>query len=145
MKDLTILLVKDRQELDEVLDIRKSVFVNEQKIPFDLEFDGLDGLSSTSHVIAIYQNSIVGTARIRFICGRAKLERIAILQGYRKMGFGHALMNFMVDYCKKQKAAEIFLHGQCRVEEFYRKCGFVAKGEPFGDPGIEHIEMIYRG
>lgn len=144
MKNLQVRLVKNKKELEKVFKIRTVVFVDEQKVPSDLELDEFDTLSKAKHVIALYKGKPIGAARIRFIKKKAKLERLALLKKYRGKGFGKAVMDYMVNYCKKKKPKEIILHGQCYAEKFYRKLGFVPRGKTFMDAGIEHIEMYLK-
>ena len=142
MKKLEIKKVKNKKEYDETIKIRKTVFVNEQDVPEDLEIDGLD--QEAEHFIAYFRNRPVGCARIRTIKGYAKLERIAISTGYRGKGFGKELTNFLIDYCKKRGFSEMHLHSQTYVSDFYKKLGFKPVGKKFFEAGIEHIEMVVR-
>jgi predicted GNAT family N-acyltransferase len=104
-----------------------------------MEIDGQDNLSR--HVIVLYQTKPIGCARIRFLDGKAKLERIAILGKYQGKGIGRELMNYLVKYCRRKNVNKIVIYSQYHAMEFYEKCGFKAKGEKFMDAGIEHIEM----
>ena len=107
-KNLEVRLVKNRKELDNVMKIREIVFIREQKVPKGLEADGLDKLSK--HVIVFYKNKPIGCARIRIIGKKAKLERIALLKGYRGRGFGNAIVNYLIKYCKSRKFKNIFMN-----------------------------------
>jgi len=144
MQDLKIRLVKNKKELEKVFKIRIIVFVDEQKVPPELELDEFDTLSKAKHVIMLYKGKPIGAARIRFPKNNAKLERLALLKEYRGKGFGKAIIEYMVEYCQKKKPKEIVLHGQCYAENFYRKCGFIPRGKIFMDAGIKHIEMYLK-
>ena len=139
MKDLTIRLVKNKDEFKDVLDIRNKVFVIEQMVPPSLETDEFEDISK--HVIALYNNKPIGCGRIRPIGNKIKLERLAVLKNYRSKGIGRQLMNFMIDYAKKQKPEEIFMHAQHYLKDFYEKFGFRTRGEVFDEAGMPHIEM----
>jgi len=141
VNNLEIKLVKNKEELDQVIEIRKNVFVKEQKVPLDLELDGLD--SEAEHVIVYLGNEPIGCARIRKN-KYAKLERIAIIKKYRGKGFGKRLTEFLVDYCKQKNFDEIRLHSQTYIRDFYKKCGFKIRGKPFFEAGIEHVEMYVK-
>jgi len=136
---LKIRKVKNKSELDETFEIRKTVFVEEQNVPVELEIDGLD--QEAEHFIAYINKKPIGCARIRIKNNFAKLERIAIIGEYRNKGFGKQLTKFLIDYCKQKKFDEIRLHSQIYVSDFYKKLGFKFVGENFFEAGIEHVEM----
>ncbi|MCK4332400.1 MAG: GNAT family N-acetyltransferase [Thermoplasmatales archaeon] len=138
MNDLEIRFVKNKEELEQVNKIRNRIFVKEQNVSRDLEFDGLD--SEAEHVIVFLGAKPIGCARIRTNkC--AKLERIAILKEYRLKGFGKQLMKYLINYCKSKKYNEICLHSQTYISDFYKKCGFKTRGETFLEADIAHVEM----
>ena len=142
MKDLKIRLIKNKKELEEIFNIRNIVFGKEEKIPREIDFDGLD--SKARQVIVLYKNKPVGCARIRFIKNKAKLERLAIIKKYRGKEIGVLLMNYLIKYCKKKKVKEISSHSQYYVKDFYKKCGFKIRGKPFMEAGVKHIEVYIR-
>jgi len=134
--------VKNKKELQQLFFIRKEVFVNEQKVDPSVEFDGLD--DKAEHIAALLDNNIVGCARVRYMDNKAKLERIALLKEYRGNGFGGKILKFLISYCRDKGVTEIYLHSQIAVKGFYRRFGFIEKGEPFLEAGIPHIEMYMK-
>jgi len=141
MKELEIRQVKTKEELNQVFEIRKQVFIEEQNVPYALEMDGLD--SEAVQIIAFFNNKPVGCARLRTNhC--VKLERIAILKEYRKRGFGKQITDYLIDYCKKKEYNEICLHSQTYISDFYEKLGFKKRGKQFLEAGTEHIEMYMK-
>ena len=141
--NLKIKIIKTKKELKSAFNIRNIVFGKEQKIPRKIDFDGLD--NKTKQILVLYNNKPIGTARIRFIQNRAKLERIALLKKYRGRGLGEKLMNFLIDYCKKKEIKEIYFHAQCYLKDFYKKFGFKIRGKSFIEAGkIKHIEMYLK-
>jgi predicted GNAT family N-acyltransferase len=138
VRDLEIKLVEDKEEFIQAMEIRRIVFIEEQDVPLELELDRLD--SEAEHVIAYLDNEPIGCARIR-INKYAKLERIAIIKNYRGRGFGRQLTNFLIDYCRKKKVDEIYIHSRADTSGFYQKNGFNMRGESFYEAGVEHIEM----
>src|SRR3989344_6333288 len=100
MKRLIVRIIKNKKELSHVMAIRKIVFIQEQKVKNSLERDGLD--KGAKHVIAIYKNTPIGCARIRFVGKKAKLERIAILKKYRGKGFGKNIVEYLIKYSKNK-------------------------------------------
>jgi len=141
-KNLEIRMIKNRQELNEVLKIREIVFVKGQNCPWECEMDGLD--EEAEHIIVKYCGKTIGCARIRFLENRAKLERVALLKEYRGRGFGKEMMKYLIRHCKRRKVEEIFLHSQLYVKDFYKKFGFKPRGKTFMEAGIEHIEMYMK-
>jgi predicted GNAT family N-acyltransferase len=141
MNDLTIRFIDNKKELEQSFEIRKQVFVEEQQVPPDVEYDGLD--AEAEHVIVYYNEEPIGCARIRNNqC--AQLERIAIIKQYRGNGFGKQLMNYLIEYCREKNYREICIHSQIHVSGFYEKLGFTIRGKPFIEAGIEHVEMIMK-
>lgn len=138
---LVIKFVENQDEFDQVVDIRKKVFVEEQKVPLDLEIDGLD--SEALHVVAYLDDESVGCARIR-TNKYAKLERIAVIKKHRGKGFGRQITDFLINYCKQRGFDEICLHSQTYVSGFYKKHGFEVRGSNFYEAGIEHVEMFLK-
>lgn len=141
MSNLKIKIVENQKEFDDVISIRKKVFIEEQNVPNDIEIDGLDDKSE--HVIAYIEDKPVGCARIR-INNFAKLERIAVMKNYRDKGFGRKITEFLIDYCKQKNIDEIRLHAQLYTTDFYRKLGFRTRGKTFFEADIEHIEMYIK-
>ena len=141
MKDLEVKFVDDEKEFEKVVDIRKTVFVEEQNVPLDLEIDGLDSISK--HVIAYFCEEPVGCARLR-IDQRARLERVVVLKQYRNRGFGKQIVEYVLDYCKNNNLDEIYFHSRIDTVGFYKKLGFKTRGKIFFEAGIEHIEMFLK-
>ena len=139
MRDLKIRLIKNKDELNSILKIREIVFIKGQNVPGKRERDGLE--NESKQVIVLYKNRPIGCARIRFINKKAKLERIALLPKYRKRGLGKKLMAYLINYSKKHKVREIYLHGQCRIQKFYEGVGFKTRGAVFMDGGMKHLEF----
>lgn len=136
---LTIRLIKNKQELNQVFGIREIVFVKGQNVPVELELNGLD--DEAKHVIVKYGDTPIGTARIRFYGDKAKVERLAVLKKHRGKGIGKKTLRFAVDYCKRKGVKEVVLHAQYYAKDFYEKLGFRSRGKKFMEADIEHIEM----
>jgi predicted GNAT family N-acyltransferase len=140
MSTLEIRLATSTDELNDVFHIRTEVFVSEQNVPKDLEFDGLD--NEATHLIALLNKQPIGCARIRQIGrNKAKLERIAISKPNRNKGYGTNLTNYCINYCKTKHDTLIFIHAQTSVQKFYERFGFIEEGTIFQEAGIPHIKM----
>ncbi|MBS3113660.1 GNAT family N-acetyltransferase [Candidatus Woesearchaeota archaeon] len=137
--NIQIRLIKNKKELEQVFRIREIIFIREQKVQKNIERDEFDKISK--HVIILYKNKPVGCARIRLIGKKAKLERIALLKGYRGRGFGKNIVNYLIKYCKKKDIKEICMNSQYYLKNYYKKFGFKTRGKTFMEAGIKHIEM----
>ena len=139
MTDLKIKKVENDKELEQVFNIRKKVFIEEQQVPKEIEMDEFD--DSSEHFIAYLNREPVGCGRIRQN-SFAKLERIAITKEYRNKGFGTNLTNYLIDYCKEKNSREIMIHSQLYAEGFYKRFGFKTVGPIFFEAGIKHVKMV---
>lgn len=131
------------EDLRAAFAIRKQVFVKEQGVPLEDEFDQFDTLEGTcEHVLVHYNEQPVGTGRLRFINGVGKLERICILEPYRKFGLGKIIIKALEEIAEERGASQVKLHGQTQAEGFYKKLGFRTSSEIFMEDGIPHILML---
>ncbi|WP_066253032.1 GNAT family N-acetyltransferase [Neobacillus drentensis] len=130
-------------ELKVAFAIRKQVFVKEQGVPLEDEFDKFDTLDGIcEHILVHYNEQPVGTGRIRFINGVGKLERICILEPYRKFGIGKIIIKALEEIAEERGASQVKLHGQTQAEGFYKKLGFRTSSNIFMEDGIPHILML---
>lgn len=135
-----IIRIADAEQLQQAFDLRDAVFVDEQEISKDIEFDGLD--DDCEHLMALVDGQPVGTLRLRPIDdGRAKIERVAVLRDLRGQHVGVALMRAAVERLRERGLIEARLHAQTYAEPFYARLGFVAYGDVFEEDGIPHIAM----
>lgn len=134
--------IQTNQELDEAHYIRRTVFMEEQNVPEDVEWDEYE--DSATHFICRLGDKAVGTARISFFGNSAKLERVAVLKEYRRQGIGRAIMDYLIEYSKQKSAETIYSHVQLHARKFYEKMDFIGEGETFFEGGIEHIKMFLR-
>jgi len=116
--------------------IRKSVFIDEQHIPEDLEWDGHDVTSV--HFLATIDSMPVATARLT---PQGQIGRMAVLKAYRGKGIGSQLLTRVIEHARSIGHKQLFLHAQVSVIRFYEQHGFIAEGDVFMDAGIEHQSM----
>jgi YbgC/YbaW family acyl-CoA thioester hydrolase len=121
--------------------IRTAVFVQEQQIPAEMEWDAAD--ASCVHAVAYNRFGMaLGTGRLlEHSPGVAKIGRMAVLQTMRGADIGRALLEVLVDCARQRGETQVLLHAQTSAAGFYTRCGFVARGEPFDEAGIAHLEM----
>ena len=140
MRTLSVGIVETEKELAEVFAVRTTVFVEEQGVSGREEFDGED--PGALHIAARAASRVVGVARVRFLTpAEAKLERMAVLEPYRRWGIGARIVAFVVEDLKRRGVEKVVLHAQCRALDFYTACGFRVTGPKFYEAGIEHVPM----
>lgn len=123
-----------KEFLDNVL-VRGKVFIVEQEIDWELEFDGLD--DECSLYIAYIDKTPVGAARLY----KNKVGRVATLKEFRKKGVATAIMNFIEKDAKENGLKEIKLNAQLYVSDFYENLGYKKVGDIFTEADIKHIKM----
>jgi predicted GNAT family N-acyltransferase len=128
------------KELAKAFAIRMRVFVREQGVPKDIEVDRDD--NDASHFLAFMGETAVGTARVVWRHGSAKIGRMAVLKDYRGRGIGKQLLQRAAATARKGGAKSIYLHAQVPVIGFYESMGFRCVGPIFDEAGIPHRKMI---
>ncbi len=125
----------------DALALRVQVFVEEQGIALALEQDEADPLC----VHAVSYNGlgqVVATGRLLPAeNGVAKLGRMAVHRVLRGGGHGAQLLHSLAEAARLRGDRELVLHAQRSAESFYKRLGFVARGEGFEEAGLPHIEM----
>lgn len=122
--------------------LRTAVFVQEQGIAPDMEWDEADG--TAVHAVA-YNGMGLGVATgrlIRHVNGVGKIGRMAVHRVLRGSHIGQEILRALMNAAKSRGDTEIVLHAQRSAEGFYRRLGFAPRGEPFEEVGIAHLEMF---
>jgi len=120
--------------------IRDEVFVKEQGVDHNLEYDGHDTLAR--HFLVYENDKPIATARWRETSEGIKLERFAVLREYRNHEKGKALLLKVLEEVVPLKKP-IYLHSQDKAVNFYLRNGFIISGSEFYEAGIKHYKMIY--
>ena len=122
--------------------IRRAVFVDEQKIPADMEWDGADG--SCTHAVAYNRFGVpLATGRLlEHVPGVAKIGRMAVNQTMRGSRVGRAVLDALMEAARGQGFREAVLHAQVSAAAFYARAGFAERGPAFDEAGITHVEMV---
>ena len=127
---------------DELRAVRTEVFIHEQGVAPELEWDGEDAVSH--HFVATtveHPPRVVGTARLM---RTGQIGRMAVLKDFRGMGIGRTLLDQAVEFALASGFARIFLHAQTHAREFYEKAGFrAADAGEFVEANIPHVEMEF--
>lgn len=117
--------------------VRDEVFIVEQNIPVELEWDEMD--AACLHAVAFDENGQpVGTGRL---LPAGHIGRMAVLRQARGTGVGGLLLAALMDSARKRGDALVLLSAQIHAEPFYQRHGFVREGEEYMDAGIVHVTM----
>ncbi len=138
MSDVEI-LVRDAAWPDDAATlaaIRRAVFVEEQGVPAEIEWDGRD--ADCAHVLALVNREPVGTGRLM---PTGKVGRLAVLASSRRHGIGSRMLRHLVDLARRRGLREVYLHAQVYAIPFYAAHGFVAEGPEFQEAAIAHRRM----
>lgn len=121
---------------DQAMPIRVSVFVEEQKVPAELEMDEMDALSV--HALACLDDVVVATGRL---LPDGHIGRMSVLQAYRGQGIGRCVLQALIARASEAGFPEVILHAQTHAKEFYALQGFIEEGEIFFEADIPHVLM----
>jgi len=120
--------------------IRTAVFVEELGVDATMEYDHED---EAHHYLLMLADKAIATARWRETDKGIKLERFAVLPGFRNRGIGEIILREVLkDVIPLKKM--IYLHAQLNAISFYERNGFTKFGEQFTEAGIEHFVMLYH-
>ncbi|WP_114752196.1 GNAT family N-acetyltransferase [Pleomorphovibrio marinus] len=129
-----------------VFHIRQEVFVKEQKVAPEEEYDEFE--ESAVQFLAYWEEKPVGTARWRFTDNGVKLERFAVLPDFRGKGVGGALVKQVLQDIETHPEAKNrvrYLHAQLPAVSLYERYGFEKEGEIFEECKILHYLMKHLG
>lgn len=136
---MQVMIVTNEKEYRDAVTVRRKVFVDEQHVPEDLEWDNFE--ETATHFVAYEDEQAVGAGRCRVIEGRCKIERICVLPSHRKKSIGKAIMGKIEQFARDQRWSELKLHSQTHAEKFYKQLGYETTSGEFLDAGIPHVAM----
>ncbi|MDO8861868.1 GNAT family N-acetyltransferase [Haliea sp. E1-2-M8] len=136
LPELELCMADWSTDRDALRALREQVFIVEQQVPRDIEWDGCD--EDALHILGTLDG--VPSACGRLLPG-GKIGRMAVLAAQRGRGHGAAVLQALVDAAREQGLTEVYLHAQQHAADFYRRAGFEPEGEPFVEAGIPHIAM----
>ena len=119
--------------------IREKVFIEEQKVTPQLEWDGLD--EEAIHFLVYKDEKAIGCARALVIENHMQLGRMAVLKEYRDQGVGSTLIEKVIATSKLNQLSSIYISAQCHAIDFYKKFGFEVVSEIYLDAEIPHRDM----
>jgi predicted GNAT family N-acyltransferase len=128
------------QERALLAQVRVPVFIDEQGVPAELEWDDDDLIAY--HLLALdEQNNPIGSARL---LGSGQIGRMAVLPQWRNRGIGTALLMALMQEADHRALKRLFLHAQIHAVPFYQRLGFVPVGEVYQEAGIPHRNMVFE-
>lgn len=120
--------------------LRRVVFIEEQQVPEDMEWDAEAEENAARHWLALdEQGQPIATARL---LPSGQLGRVAVLKDWRRRGVGHTLVQRVINHV--DDPSRLFLHAQVDSIAFYRRLGFETEGKQFMEAGILHQTMRWE-
>jgi predicted GNAT family N-acyltransferase len=126
-------------EIEAALDLRYRVFCDEQGVTLEADQDGRD--PEALHIVAFDGARMVGTCRLLFDDGVARLGRMAVEPDARGRGIGATILEEAERESRAAGAKRIRLHAQTVARSLYERGGFEVEGQEFMEEGIAHVTM----
>jgi len=137
--NLKVEIVKWIDGHTQLKNIREKVFIQEQKVTPELEWDGMD--EKAIHFLVFKDEEAIGCARAIVIKSQMQLGRMAVLKEYRGQGAGSTLIEKAIVTAKLKQLSSIQISAQCNAINFYVKFGFEVMGDTYLDAEILHRDM----
>lgn len=139
--DINIRIVDWHTDKDKLSSIRRLVFIEEQNVPEELEWDE-DDTTATHFLVTCndegIEHDVIATARLK---PDGQIGRMAVLAKYRNHGIGSKLLRFVLQTAARLNHKNIYLHAQTSAVHFYEKHGFESHGKVFYEADIPHLTM----
>ena len=137
---LKVIAIESPADMQRAYAIRRRVFIEEQRVPEEIEMDADD--SRAFHALAIRDGGAIGCGRMVEHGGsEVKIGRMAVLREFRNTGVGAHILRFLIDRALFRGFRKALLHAQLTAEGFYLKEGFKPVGGVFDEAGIAHRKM----
>lgn len=127
------------EEVEAALALRYRVFCDEQGVSLEADQDGRD--PEALHVVALADGELLGTCRLLFDDGVARLGRMAVEADARGRGIGAEILRVAEEESRRAGAQKIRLHAQSSARSLYERAGFEVRGAEFMEEGIPHLTM----
>jgi predicted GNAT family N-acyltransferase len=137
--NLKVEIAKWIDDHTQLKNIREKVFIQEQKVTPQLEWDGMD--EKAIHFLVFNDKAAIGCARAIVIKDHMQLGRMAVLKEYRGQGIGSALIEKAMTTAKLNQLSAIYISAQCHAIDFYKKFGFEVTSDIYLDAEIPHRDM----
>lgn len=137
MSEIHVRLADWQKDNADLRRIREAVFVAEQAVPPELEWDAED--ADAVHFLALEGDYPVGTARL---LPDGHIGRVSVLKDWRGLNVGVALIKAVIDEAEKRGLTQQMLSAQVHATAFYEKLGFAIVSGEYLDAGIPHVDMV---
>lgn len=137
MNNLIVRIADWHKDNDALRRIREAVFINEQAVPPELEWDSED--AEAVHFLALEDDYPIGTARL---LADGHIGRVSVLKDWRGLNVGEALLQAVVAEAQRLGLRQQRLAAQVHAVPFYERQGFKVASEEFLEAGIPHVDMI---
>ena len=134
--NIQIITTDWKQSRQELVHIRTRVFIKEQLVPAELEWDEFD--EQSTHLLAFHDDNPIATARLK---PDGQIGRMAVIRNYRNRGIGTKLLTKVLLQATNTDYSMVYLHAQNQAIDFYNKFNFIHNGTEFMDAGIKHRAM----
>ena len=125
---------------DDAQRLRVEVFVIEQGVPIELEWD--EGDTVSIHAVAYDDdNEPVATGRL---LPDGHIGRMAVSKSLRGQGIGSLVLGTLLEEARRQGHTRLVLHAQVTARAFYARHGFIAEGDDFMEAGMAHVRMVHQ-
>jgi len=140
--NLKVEIAKWIDDHTQLKNIREKVFIQEQKVTLELEWDGMD--ENAMHFLVFKDEEAIGCARAVVIKNYMQLGRMAVLKEYRGQGIGSALLEKAIVTAKLNQISSIHISAQFYAIDFYLKFGFEVMSDIYLDAEIPHRDMTLK-
>ena len=137
MNEVHIRLADWKKDQAALRRIREAVFIAEQAVPAELEWDADD--ASAVHFLALEGEYPMGTARL---LADGHIGRVAVLKDWRGLKVGDKLLRAVIEEAEKRGLKQQMLSAQVHASSFYERFGFSVVSDEFLDAGIPHVDMV---
>ncbi len=137
MNKIRVRLADWHKDNADIRRIREAVFIAEQCVPPELEWDADD--DSAVHFLAMEGDYAIGTARL---LGDGQIGRVSVLKDWRGLKVGDALMQAVIVEAQNRDLKQQMLSAQVQATPFYERLGFKVVSEEFLEAGIPHVDMV---
>ncbi|MGH8379342.1 GNAT family N-acetyltransferase [Pseudomonas sp.] len=137
MNKIRVRLADWHKDNADIRRIREAVFIAEQCVPPELEWDADD--NSAVHFLALEGDYAIGTARL---LTDGQIGRVSVLKDWRGLKVGDALMQAIIVEAQNRDLKQQMLSAQVQATPFYERLGFKVVSEEFLEAGIPHVDMV---
>ncbi|MEN5201385.1 GNAT family N-acetyltransferase [Pseudomonas wadenswilerensis] len=137
MNKIRVRLADWQKDNADIRRIREAVFIAEQNVPPELEWDADD--NTAVHFLAMEGDYAIGTARL---LPDGHIGRVSVLKDWRGLKVGDALMQAVIVEAQNRDLKQQMLSAQVHATPFYERLGFKVVSEEFLEAGIPHVDMV---